>query len=93
MTADSGHIQCPHCGSRSAQKLISRFVRGRNEDQRIDAIADRLETMGEPESPTEMREMMREMGKAMDEDMSDEMEELLEEDLSGEGADDDGGVP
>jgi putative FmdB family regulatory protein len=81
--------QCPHCGSLETSKLVSRFARARSEDDRIDEIADRLEGMGEPDSPSQMRHMMREMGKALDEDVSDEMEELFEQDISGESAEDD----
>jgi hypothetical protein len=84
MTAEPDEVKCPNCGSHSASKLVSRFARYRNEDDRVDELADRLETMPDPESPTQMREMMREMGKAMDEDISDEMEEMFETD---EGAD------
>jgi putative FmdB family regulatory protein len=88
MTAEADNEACPHCGSLDTGKLVSRFARYRSEDDRVDAIADSLETMGEPDSPTEMREMMREMGKAMDEDMSDEMEEMFEADMAGEMEDD-----
>lgn len=80
--------KCPHCGSANTSKLVSRFARYRNEDDRIDEIADRMEMMGEPESATEMRDAIREMGKAMDEDVSDEMEEMFEADLAGEIGDD-----
>lgn len=72
---------CPHCGSRDLLKLVSKFRRGRSEDERVDEMADRLEFMGEPDSPTEMRQMVREMGRAMDDDMSDEMEEMFESDM------------
>src|SRR4051812_36049493 len=68
---------CPHCGSPAANKLVSRFARYRNEDDRIDEIADKMELMGEPDSTSGMRGMIREMGKAMDEDASDEMEEMF----------------
>jgi putative FmdB family regulatory protein len=85
MTAEPDDGRCPHCGSMEAEKLVSRFARYRNEDDRLDEIADRLDTMDEPDSPQEMRSMMREMGKAMDEDVSDEMEEMLEADLETEG--------
>lgn len=88
MTAAAEAEVCPHCGSREVCRLVSRFSRGKTEDARIDEMADRLELMGEPDSPSGMRDMVREMGKAMDEDMSDEMEEMLEADL--EGGDDDG---
>ena len=89
MVAGADDEKCPNCGSNNTSKLVSRFIRGRSEDDRVDEIADQLETMGEPDSPAEMREMVREMGKAMDEDMSDEMEEMFETDMSGEGGDDD----
>ena len=88
MVAEPDDEKCPNCGSRNTEKLVSRFARYRGEDDRIDEIADRLEIMGEPDSPAEMRNMMREMGKAMDEDSSDEMEELFEADMAGEISDD-----
>ncbi|HWD40966.1 MAG TPA: zinc ribbon domain-containing protein [Fimbriimonas sp.] len=85
MVAEPDDEKCPNCGSLRTSKLVSRFARYRTEDDRIDDMADRLETMGEPDSPSGMRDMMREMGKAMDEDTSDEMEELFEADMAGEG--------
>lgn len=83
MTADSAPSPCPKCGSAQAKKLVSRFVRGRSEDARIDEMADRMELMGEPESPSEVRKMVREMGKALDDDAADEMEEMFESDAAG----------
>lgn len=84
MVAEPDDEKCPHCGSTQTTKLVSRFARYRNEDDRIDEIADRMELMGEPDSPSEMRSMVKEMGKAMDEDSSEEMEELFEADMAGE---------
>ena len=84
MTAQADDESCPHCGAKNAERLVSRFARLRSEDDRMDAIADNLEMMGEPESPSEMRRVMREMGKAMDEDVSDEMEEVFEADMAGD---------
>lgn len=84
MTAEPDDEKCPSCGSLDTSRLVSRFARFRSEDDRVDEIATRLETMGEPESPAQMREVMREMGKAMDEDVSDEMEEMFEADMAGE---------
>lgn len=84
MTADTSDDRCPHCGSADIAKLVSKFTRGRTEDDRIDELADRLEVMGEPDSSAETRRLVREMGKAMDEDMSDDMEEMFEADASGE---------
>jgi putative FmdB family regulatory protein len=88
MVAEPDDEKCPNCGSRNTSKLVSRFARYRSEDDRIDEIADRLDVMGEPDSPSGMRTMMREMGKAMDEDSADEMEELFEADMAGELGDD-----
>lgn len=89
MIANESDSACPYCGSSETDKLISRFQRGRTEDQRIDELADRMESMGDPESPSEMREMMKEMGKALDEDASEEMEQLFEADMAGELGDED----
>jgi hypothetical protein len=80
MTADGGLEPCPWCGSTDIVQAVSRFRRGKTEDDRLDEMADRLELQGEPDSPSAMREIAREMGKAMDEDMSDEMEEMFESD-------------
>lgn len=88
MTAEPDDEACPHCGSRNARRLVSRFSRLKSEDDRMDELADRLESVGEPDSPAEMRRLVKEMGKAMDEDMSDELEEMLDADLSGESDDD-----
>ena len=86
MVAEPDDERCPNCGSSSTTRLVSRFARVRSEDDRMDEIAERLETMAEPDTSTEMREVMREMGKAMDEDVSDEMEELFEAEMA-DGAD------
>jgi putative FmdB family regulatory protein len=83
MTAEPDDESCPHCGSPHAQRIVSRIAKFRTEDDRIDELADRFETMAEPESPAEMREMVRDMGKAMDDDMADEMEEMFEADMEG----------
>ncbi len=89
MTAAQDSEKCPNCGSTETSKLVSRIGRFRSEDDRIDEIADELELMGEPGSPSEMRRVVRELGKAMDDDMSDEMEQMLDADLAGESLDDD----
>lgn len=88
MVAGEEDTKCPKCGGMQANRLVSRFARYRNEDDRIDEIADRLEMMGEPDSAAGMREIVRDLGKAMDEDVSDEIEELFEADMAGELADD-----
>lgn len=82
MTAEPDDSKCPHCGSLQTAKLVSHPGRYRTEDDRLDEVADRMEMMGEPDSPTAMREAMKEMGRALDDDASEEMEQAFEEDLS-----------
>lgn len=81
VTDDLSVEPCPNCGEKSLKKLVSRFRRLRSEDDRIEQLADKLEAIGEPDSPKVMREMVREMGKAMNEDMADDMEEMFEADM------------
>ena len=83
MVVGDNDVSCSNCGSTQVQKLISKFVQGRSEDDRIDEMSDRLESMGDPETGSEMREMMKELGRASDEDMADEMEEMFESDMEG----------
>lgn len=78
MIADPDDERCPKCQSSDTKKLVSRVARYRTEEQRLDEMADRLEGVEEPESPTELRSLVREMGKAMDDDASDELEEIFE---------------
>lgn len=81
MTADTSDDPCPNCGSKKSTKLVSRVSRVRSEEGRINEISDRLDSMGEPESHSQMREIAREMGSALDDDASDEMEALFESDI------------
>ncbi len=78
VVASDDDNRCPHCGSPHVAKLVSRFARYRNEEGRLDELADRMDILGEPGSPAQARELAREMGKALDEDASDEMEEFLD---------------
>lgn len=70
--------ECPNCGSAEVKRLISRFVRGRTEDQRIDELSDRLESMENPDDPRQVEEFMREAASAMDEDPN-EIEPYLDD--------------
>ncbi|MES1147135.1 MAG: FmdB family zinc ribbon protein [bacterium] len=88
MVAEPSEEKCTFCGSPELTKLVSRFRRGRTEDDRVDEMADRLETIGEPDSPAEMRELVKEMGRAMEEDYSDDMEEMFETDMENPGLED-----
>ena len=80
MVAAPDDERCPQCSSDRTEKLVSRVAKFRTEEQRVDELADRIESMDDPESPAEMRSIVRELGKAMDEDVSDELEEMFEDD-------------
>jgi putative FmdB family regulatory protein len=79
---------CPRCGSNQLQKLISRVARGRSDDDRMEAMADRMESR-DMDDPAELRRFAREMGRDMagdtGEDMTPEIEEMIESECRGQG--------
>lgn len=76
MTADSAEPQCPKCRSSNIRKLISRFQRVRNEDEKFDAMEDAA--LRSSDDPAAMSKLMREMGKDLAEDGED-IDEYLDE--------------
>jgi putative FmdB family regulatory protein len=72
---------CPRCGSTQLKKLISRVRYGRSEDDRMEAMADRLEG-ADLDDARDLRRFAREMGREMSaetgEDMTDELEEMID---------------
>jgi putative FmdB family regulatory protein len=95
---------CPRCGSAQLKKLISRVARGRSDDDRLDAMAERIDDQN-LDDPATLRRFAREMGKEMGaetgEDLSDEMEAMIEAEArdeasgdagSGAGSGDDGTI-
>lgn len=88
VVADNTDPRCPACASKNLKKLISRFVSGRSDDERMENIADKLEAQ-DFDDPRAMRRFAREMGREMGsetgDDLSDEMEELIESEANGGG--------
>ena len=86
--AGNAEPACPQCHSKELKKLISRVARGRSEDDRLDAMADGMDSK-DFDDPTTLRRFAREMGKEMGdetgEDMSDELEALIEAEANGDG--------
>lgn len=76
MTADSREPKCPKCGSANARKLVSRFLRLRSEDEKLDSLEDAA--IGDMDNPAAMGKLMREIGKDLGEDGED-MDEYLDE--------------
>jgi putative FmdB family regulatory protein len=82
VVADSAPPACPACGSSDLTKRISRFARGRSEEETLDALADRADTIDEND-PKAIRSLVREMASGMDDEISaDELEMAMEEELS-----------
>lgn len=88
MVAEPDEEVCPKCGANEISRLVSKFRRGRTEDDRLDELADRVEVMGEPESVGEMRDFVKEMGRASDDDYGDDLEEMFEADMESVGDED-----
>ena len=84
--AENSEPKCPQCGSLELRKLISRFTRGRSDDARMEAVAEKMESR-DLDDPKEIsrfaREMSRELSAESGEDMSGEIEELIEEEARG----------
>jgi putative FmdB family regulatory protein len=93
MTADADTNACPHCGSEQGTKRVSRFARGRSEDDLMDDLADPGK-IGDMDDPKAMRRWAKEMGKEMGEDLGDDFDEYLDAAESGaEGEDSGMGMP
>ena len=94
MIRDNTDARCPRCGSADLQKLMSRVARGRSDDDRMEAMAERMESK-DLDDPRSLRQFAREMGREMSaetgEDMGDEMEAMIEAEARGE-LDDEGGL-
>ena len=83
--------ECPTCGSRAADRLMSRFSMPKSEDARLDALAD-PSSLGDldSEDPKSVSRWMRKMGREMGDDVGGgDFEEMMDEVESGGG--DDGG--
>lgn len=89
VVAGEDEPRCPRCQSVELKKLISRVSRGRSEDARLDAMADRLENADLDDERAVRRfarEMGREMGADTGEDLADEFEAMMQEEADGEGS-------
>jgi len=86
--------ECSHCGSRAADRLMSRFAMPKSEDARLDALSDPSKLGGLDENdPKSVARWMRRMGSEMGEDLGgedfDEMMDEMEAGGDGDGSDDD----
>jgi putative FmdB family regulatory protein len=87
---------CDKCGSRSLQRLMSRFAMGKSDEARLDALSDPSSLGGldenDPKSVARwMKKMGREMGDEMGGDAAD-IDQMADEMASGDFADEDSGA-
>ena len=82
--------QCEKCGSRAADRLMSRFAMPKSEEARMESLADPGNLGGLDENdPKSVSRWMRQMGKEMGEDVAgDDFEGMMDEVEGGEGGDD-----
>jgi len=86
--------QCDKCGSRAADRLMSRFAMPKSEEARMESLADPSNLGGLDENdPKSVARWMRKMGKEAGEDLGGEdFDHMMDEMETGEGGDD-GGDP
>ena len=85
--SEAASPQCDKCGSRAADRLMSRFALPKSEEARMEALADpsKLEGLDEND-PKSVSRWMRKMGKEVGEEFAGEdFDEMLNEVESGEG--------
>lgn len=78
MTADSSEPVCPQCASTDVHKLISKFTRGRGEDEVLESFEDAAST-ADMNDPKAMGKIMREMGRTLAEDGEGDIDEMIDE--------------
>jgi putative FmdB family regulatory protein len=82
--------ECPKCGGRAADRLMSRFEMPKSEEARLDALSD-PSSLGDLDEndPKSVGRWMRKMGKEMGDDLGGEdLDEMMDEMESGGGDDD-----
>ena len=75
---DDASLQCPRCGSRSFERLISRVAVLRSEESQLDALADPDDLAGlDEEDPKALGRWLRKMSREMGEEMPPEFDEVI----------------
>ncbi len=78
--------ECTKCGSRTADRLMSRFAMPKSEDARLNGLAD-PSSLGnlDENDPKSVARWMRKMGREMGDDLGGEdFDEMIDEMESGE---------
>jgi putative FmdB family regulatory protein len=94
---DADQPVCPHCGSSTMAKLVSRVATVRSEDSRLESLADPSALSGIDENdPKSVAAWARKMGSELGEDLGDDFDEMVDamergDDPEGFGGDELGG--
>lgn len=93
--SEKAEPQCDKCGSRSADRLMSRFAMPKSEEARMESLADpsRLGDLDESD-PKSVARWMRKVGKEMGEDVGgDDIDQMVSDiEGGGDGGESDGGL-
>ena len=91
VVADNDVAKCPRCDSIDLQKLMSRFRHGRSDDERMESVAQKMETQ-DLDDPQIARRFAREMGREIEREtgasFGDELENLIDAEMRDDWADD-----
>ena len=91
VSGGKSEAQCPRCASGELKKLMSRVARGRSDDEKLDAVAEKMETRNLDDAGS-MRQFAREMSREITAesgvDLRDEMEAMIEAEARGESLND-----
>ena len=77
---EAHHPQCKRCQSGKMTRLISRVVRIRSEESRLESLADPSKLGGLDENdPASMARWMKRMGKELGEDLGEDFDSVVDE--------------
>jgi putative FmdB family regulatory protein len=78
--------RCKRCQSGKMTRLLSRVVRVRSEESRLESLADPAKLSGLDENdPAGMARWMKRMGKELGEDMGEDIDAMVDEAMEEEG--------
>jgi putative FmdB family regulatory protein len=78
VVAGDGNTDCPRCGGSNIRRVVSRFARLRDEDERLEALEDSVRSHGGEERGA-MMSLMKELGPEIRDEFGEDADELIEE--------------
>lgn len=79
-SSDRDSIECPKCGGRSLERLMSRFRAVRSQESRLERLADPSSMAGLDENdPASVARWAKKMGREAGEDMGDDFDQMVDE--------------